>query len=437
MISISLPLVITQIRNSINDLTPIGSFFINSKEYRKRQKVKTDTMQSQRTIYRPNSQHRPSKSLVTYSSICDSTEKSNTFTTPSRKTIITTQHSPLSTSQHQHLSGLNMPVTSHYVAPRAPIALCHGLYGFDKWGPDAFPFLQVRYWGGIEQALAKLGAKVIVTRVPPTGSIWERAQVLHAFMGTVLKDQNVNFVAHSMGGLDCRYLLSHIQQRSYNPVSLTTVSTPHRGSPVMDWFRDNIGVGVTDAIKTVVAEKIEENERLERGNGRTEAKSPSSNGNRDQQQPQSYLNWSLMDIAKMPVSLLDPVVQRVVQLLDTPAYANLTTEYCQNYFNPNTPDDPRVTYYSYGASTTLPVWSFLGLPNQWIREKEGDNDGLVSVKSAKWGQYVKTLNTDHWSLNGQRYIKWRSSIAPDPKLDKFDTSEFYMELATYLYHQGH
>ncbi|CAO3584886.1 unnamed protein product [Absidia cylindrospora] len=396
---VSLPLVVTQIRNTINDLTPLGSFLINSKEYGKRQKVETDTQQQQRTIYRPNSQHHPSKPLVTYPSICNSTEKT----------------------------------------PRAPIALCHGLYGFDKWGPDAFPFLQVRYWGGIEQALAKLGAKVIVTRVPPTGSIWERAQVLHTFMDTVLKDQNVNLVAHSMGGLDCRYLLSHIQQRSYDPISLTTISTPHRGSPVMDWFRDNIGVGVTDAIKTVVAEKIEENARLELGSSRSEAKNPhtSSYGNRDQQQQQPYLNWSLTDIAKMPVSLLDPVVQRVVQLLDTPAYANLTTEYCQNYFNPNTPDDPRVTYYSYGASTTLPVWSFLGLPNQWIREKEGDNDGLVSVKSAKWGQYVKTLNTDHWSLNGQRYIKWRSSIAPDPKLDKFDTLEFYMELATHLYHQGH
>jgi triacylglycerol esterase/lipase EstA (alpha/beta hydrolase family) len=123
--------------------------------------------------------------------------------------------------------------------------------------------------------------------------------------------------------------------------------------------------------------------------------------------------------------------------LDTPAYANLTTDYCRNYFNPNTPDDPHVAYYSYGASTTLPVWSFLGLPNQWIREKEGDNDGLVSVESAKWGQYVKTLNTDHWSLNGQRYIKWRSSGTLDSKLDKFDTLEFYMELATYLYRQGH
>ncbi|KAI8098948.1 Alpha/Beta hydrolase protein [Halteromyces radiatus] len=324
-------------------------------------------------------------------------------------------------------SGLDIPVTPHYIAPRAPIVLCHGLYGFDKRGPDALPFLQVHYWGGIEDALAKLGSKVIVTRVPRTGSIWERAQVLHTFINSVLQDQQVNFIAHSMGGLDCRYLLSHIHDRSYIPLSLTTVSTPHRGSPVMDWFRDNVGVGVTDAIKTAVAKKMEQNEELERYN---------EDISRTLNQHPSFLNWSLTDIAKMPISLLDPVVQRVVQLLDTPAYANLTTDYCQNYFNPNTPDDPGVAYYSYGASTTIPVWSFLGLPNQWVREKEGDNDGLVSVKSAKWGQYIKTVNTDHWSLNGQRY-KWRSSANMDTKLDKFDTVEFYMELVTHLYQQGH
>lgn len=91
-----------------------------------------------------------------------------------------------------------MPVTPHYRAPRAPIVLCHGLYGFDKWGPASFPMLQVRYWGGIEETLAKLGAKVIVTKVPRTGSVWERSQELHAILKAVLSGSQVNFVAHSM-----------------------------------------------------------------------------------------------------------------------------------------------------------------------------------------------------------------------------------------------
>lgn len=62
-------------------------------------------------------------------------------------------------------------------------------------------------------------------------------------------------MAHSMGGLDCkhispqsvhlnphacflpigRHLISHIKPTEYTPLSLTTISTPHRGSPFMDW----------------------------------------------------------------------------------------------------------------------------------------------------------------------------------------------------------
>lgn len=95
-------------------------------------------------------------------------------------------------------SGLSMPVTPHYVPPRAPIVLCHGLYGFDKLGPDALPLLQVQYWGGIENELAKLGAKVIVTKVPSTGSIWDRAHTLHSILKSILDGRDVNFVAHSM-----------------------------------------------------------------------------------------------------------------------------------------------------------------------------------------------------------------------------------------------
>ncbi|OAD00146.1 hypothetical protein MUCCIDRAFT_146813 [Mucor lusitanicus CBS 277.49] len=236
-----------------------------------------------------------------------------------------------------------MPVTPHYVAPRAPIVLCHGLYGFDKLGPDALPLLQVQYWGGIENELAKLGAKVIVTKVPSTGSIWDRAHTLHSILKSILDGRDVNFVAHSMGGLDCRYLISHIPDRPYKINSLTTISTPHRGSPVMDWFRDNV------------------------------------------------------EFAKSP-----KVMKQLIRLVDTEAYANLSTDYCKNYFNPNTPNDPNISYYSYGANASFPAWSLLNLPSKWIKEKEGMNDGLVSVESAKWGTYIKTLQADHWDLNGQR-----------------------------------
>lgn len=67
-------------------------------------------------------------------------------------------------------------------APRYPIVLCHGmcpciptplldplsgLYGFDVWGPAAFPSLRLHYWSSVLSILKhKLGAEVIVTGVP-------------------------------------------------------------------------------------------------------------------------------------------------------------------------------------------------------------------------------------------------------------------------------
>ncbi|RIB21304.1 hypothetical protein C2G38_1891443, partial [Gigaspora rosea] len=76
----------------------------------------------------------------------------------------------------------------------------------------------------------------------------------------------------------------------------------------------------------------------------------------------------------------------------------ITTDYCVNYFNKSTPNNPSVAYYSYGASTNVPIWSPLYFPYQIIKEKEGPNDGLVSVKSAQCGKYIGTVECDHWDL---------------------------------------
>lgn len=70
-------------------------------------------------------------------------------------------------------------------------------------------------------------------------------------------------------------------------------------------------------------------------------------------------------------------------------------------FNLTTPDDPSVKYFSYGATFT-PTWSNI-FRLSWgvISEREGINDGLVSVESSKWGQYKATLqNVNHLDLVG-------------------------------------
>ena len=68
-----------------------------------------------------------------------------------------------------------------------------------------------------------------------TGSIQSRAARLDEQLQSHARGRGINFLAHSMGGLDCRHLISHIKPAEYAPLSLTCISTPHRGSPFMDW----------------------------------------------------------------------------------------------------------------------------------------------------------------------------------------------------------
>jgi triacylglycerol lipase len=44
----------------------------------------------------------------------------------------------------------------------------------------------------------KVGAEVLVTGVPGTGSIQDRAQTMDAFLQEKAKGKSVNFMAHSM-----------------------------------------------------------------------------------------------------------------------------------------------------------------------------------------------------------------------------------------------
>ncbi|TFY67674.1 hypothetical protein EVG20_g3856 [Dentipellis fragilis] len=193
-------------------------------------------------------------------------------------------------------------------APRNPIVLCHGLYGFDVRGPSVFPSLRMHYWSSILGILRKtVGAEVIVTSVPGTGSIASRAQELHRFLEKRAPGRGLNLLAHSMGGLDCRQLITHIKPETYTPLSLTTVATPHRGSAFMDWCTEYLGLG------------------------------------RAHSQPPPAVTLSL---ASLPSSF----TTMLLSLFDSPAYANLTTSFLTENFNPRTPDDPRVRYFSVGGA---------------------------------------------------------------------------------------
>ena len=92
-------------------------------------------------------------------------------------------------------------------------------------------------------ALVKSNIKVGAPSVGPMSSIKERAENLQKYLEANFANQSVNLIGFSMGGLDARYLISHLKNRSYKILSLATVATPHRGSSFMDFLRDNLGVG--------------------------------------------------------------------------------------------------------------------------------------------------------------------------------------------------
>ncbi|CAO3593400.1 unnamed protein product [Absidia cylindrospora] len=294
-------------------------------------------------------------------------------------------------------------------------------------GPEILPSLQVHYWNGIEKALCDLGAQVIVTRVPKSESIANRAYALHSILSSFMSNKEINFIGHSMGGLDCRHLLSHMKDRSYHVNSLTTICTPHRGSPVMDWLRDRIGVGQQHASSSSgsshMVGDLSTTGFLRRSGGANVSSSPLFGTPADASSSSSSSSSSS---------------RRLAQWLDTPAFSNLTTDYCTQHFNPSTPDDPSVAYYSYTAksSPSHGYWSnLLDLPGHLVQQVEGDNDGVVSVDSGRWGQHVKTIeDADHWDFTGKSMVpyRWKSKTGSD-----FDRTEFYVELANHLYEEGH
>jgi triacylglycerol lipase len=93
---------------------------------------------------------------------------------------------------------------------------------------------------------------------------------------------------------------------------------------------------------------------------------------------------------------------------ETGAFSQLTQKYMRENFNPKTPDREGIAYYSYGATVDPRFWSMFRQSHRIIQKLEGENDGLVSVKSAKWGTYKGTLkDVSHLDMiNWTNRLRW-------------------------------
>jgi len=83
-----------------------------------------------------------------------------------------------------------------YAAPKYPIVLAHGLFGFDEFRPAAGLLPAVQYWSGIEEALAAKGIEVITATVPPSDRIEARAKRLAEDIEQKANGRAVNIIAY-------------------------------------------------------------------------------------------------------------------------------------------------------------------------------------------------------------------------------------------------
>jgi triacylglycerol lipase len=228
------------------------------------------------------------------------------------------------------------------------VVLVHGILGFrEKFG--------LEYFRGVAEHFGEKGLKVFVPVLDPTQGVDVRGgqlrdQVNAAFArGRIDPAQKTHIIAHSMGGLDSRWMLSPTNpNRIQAPVrSLTTISTPHQGSPIADLIDS----------------------------------------------PEKLAPFGQLPFGPHP-NLLQPALDALGISLD--GLRNLTTEYCQKVFTPTYKDDPAIAYFSVagsGRTGFLPTCRFFALFHQYITALTGQaNDGLVTVASAQWG----TFDTSVW-----------------------------------------
>lgn len=219
---------------------------------------------------------------------------------------------------------------SDICATKYPIVMVHGV-GFR----DLHYF---NYWGRIPQELEKLGAKIYYGHQEGWGTIINNAEELKTTILDVLKEtgaKKVNIIAHSKGGLDSRYAISQLGMGEY-VASLTTVSTPHHGVKMAD-----VLVHMPQPLFKFINFCV----------------NSSFKGYGDK-------NPNFAEAA------YDFTTQRAKQ------------------FNQLCKDVPSVYYQSY-TSVIKNVFSdyVLRLPYIFISIIDGPNDGLVTVDSAKWGNF--------------------------------------------------
>ena len=262
-------------------------------------------------------------------------------------------------------------------ATKYPILLVHGVFFRDS--------RYLNYWGRIPEALEKNGAKIYYGNHQSAASVADSAAELTARMEEILKEtgaEKLNIIAHSKGGLDCRYAISCLGADRY-AASLTTINTPHRGCEFAQYLLEKAPQKLKDTVS-------------------------------------STYNATMKKLGDENPDFLKAV-------------EDLTAENCRA-LNEQAPDKPGVFYQSTGSKLKKPAGGRfpLNLTNRFVKMFDGDNDGLVGEQSFAWGSQYEFL-----TAKGKRGISHGDMIDLNRENFRgFDVREFYVQLVAKLKQQG-
>lgn len=257
-----------------------------------------------------------------------------------------------------------------------PILMVHGFFFRD--------FKLLNYWGRIPRELEKNGAAIYYGEHQSAAPVAVSAEEIAERVEYVLRKtgaEKVNIIAHSKGGLDCRYAMCHLGLDKY-VASITTVNTPHRGCV----YADNLLAKISPKVQAKVAT--------------------------------AYNNIYKRLGDHEPDFLA--------------AARDLTASGCERFERMPAPEG--VFCQSVG-SVLEKSWQGqfpMNMTHMYVAKFDGPNDGLVAETAFSWGEkYTLVKTRSHRGISHTDMTDLNRENLPD-----FDVREFYVQLVADLKNRG-
>jgi len=269
------------------------------------------------------------------------------------------------------------PSLAEICKTKYPILLVHGVFFRDS--------ILFNYWGRVPHTLKLHGATIYYGQHQSALCVKESARELASRIKLIVDQsgcEKVNIIAHSKGGLDCRYAISEFGVAQY-VASITTINTPHRGC----LFAEKLLYSAPEKLKDKVA---------------------------------NVYNTAFKALGDDSPDFLS-------------AAQDLTSEACEKLSE--TLVFPEGIYaQSVGSVMSHPKKGRfpLNLSYNFVKNYDGENDGLVGEASFSWGEKYTLLRT-----SGNRGISHGDMIDLNRENIKgFDVRNFYTDLVSDLKNKG-